>query len=104
MNKDVFELVELEDGTEALFADRPLGKSEVPEGLYLYDLRGSDDDPMEPSVIGKGDVYVNHAGCLVTAKPLEFPDGRDFIFLGEGLNFLDEELTFEQFKERSGKK
>ena len=52
MDKDeLFELVELDDGTEVLFADCRVDRKDLPEGLYCYDLRGDDEDPGMPATI-----------------------------------------------------
>ena len=102
MDKDeLFELVELDDGTEVLFADCRVDRKDLPEGLYCYDLRGDDEDPGMPATIEEH-VMVNHAGCIIAAEPLKFPEGEDFISLGEGLNFLDEAMTIEAFMKRKG--
>ena len=69
----------------------------VPEGMYCYDLRGSDDDPGVPVTV-ENRVAVNHAGSLITAKPLELPeDGRLMLTEDEGLNFVGGEISAYRF-------
>ena len=86
-------------GIPALFANERIDAADAPEGLYRYDLRGSDDDPGQP-VAAENHVAVNHAGTLITAEPLDIPkDG--FLPLTEenGLNFLGEACTIQQFRD-----
>ena len=59
----------------ALFSNGRVTSADVPEGMYCYDLRGSDDDPGVPVTV-ENRVAVNHAGSLITAKPLELPELR----------------------------
>ena len=69
----------------------------MPEGLYRYDLRGSDDDPGMPVTVEQN-VAVNHAGAIVTAKPLDLgEDGRLFLTEDEGLNFVGGEISMQRF-------
>jgi hypothetical protein len=101
MTEEEFELVEINDGVEALFVDYRYPRQELPEGLYCYDLRGKDDDPGDPCRIEKL-VMVNHAGSIITAEPLDIPE-EGFIELEEGLGFLDESMTIGQFMKRKEK-
>lgn len=93
-----YELVELPCGMiAALFSNGRIDRSKVPEGLYVYDLRGSDDDSGEPCNIEKH-VTVNHAGSIITSEPVPIPE-RGWLPLGdEGLNFTGESMTISQFK------
>lgn len=84
--KEEFDPVEL-FGEDALFTNLRIDRSTLPDGLYCYDLRGSDYDPGFPITVEKS-VVVNHAGCVITTKPVDFK-GSDFKALGEGLNFSD---------------
>ena len=44
----------------------------IPEGLYVYSLRASDDDDSQPAMIEEN-VFVNHYGDILTDKPLSVP-------------------------------
>lgn len=81
----------------ALFSNGRVTSADVPEGMYCYDLRGSDDDPGVPVTV-ENRVAVNHAGSLITAKPLELPeDGRLMLTEDEGLNFVGGEISAYRF-------
>ena len=86
-------------GIPALFADERISAADVPEGLYRYDLRGSDNDPGRPVAV-ENHVGVNHAGTLITARPLDIPDSG-FLLLTEenGLDFQGEACTIQQFRD-----
>ena len=83
-------------GKPALFANGRIDRDKLLEGLYAYDLRGSDDDPGLPVTIQKH-VIVNHAATVITAAPIELPE-QGFLYLGEdGLNFTGGEQTVKEF-------
>ena len=93
-----FELIEVE-GQKALFANHRMTKADIPQGLYVYHLREGDNgefSTIEPQVL------VNHAGSVVTKKPIDFK-GADHIDFDEDSspNFLGEEATFEDLIEMS---
>lgn len=85
----------LVNDTEALFVDGRYDRSTLPEGLFLYDLRGSDEDPGDPVAVEEN-VCVNHAGCVIMAEPIHFPE-EGFVPLEEGLDFIDEGMTIREF-------
>ena len=65
--------------------------------MYCYDLRGSDDDPGMPIMV-ENHVAVNHAGSIITAKPLDLgEDGRLAFTEEEGLNFVGGEISAYRF-------
>ena len=81
----------------ALFSNGRIAATDIPEGLYRYDLRGSDYDPGMPVTV-ENNVVVNHAGSILTAKPLELgDDGRLRLTDDEGLNFVGGEISAYQF-------
>lgn len=81
----------------ALFSDGRISLADLPEGLYRYDLRGSDDDPGMPVTVEQN-VAVNHAGAIVTAKPLDLgEDGCLTLTEDEGLNFVGGEISMQRF-------
>ena len=89
----------------ALYSNGRIDREKLPEGLYAYDLRGSDDDPGLPVTIQEY-VVVNHAATVITAAPIDLTDAG-YLLLGEdGLNFLGGEQTVkgflhEQFPEKA---
>ena len=87
-NEKMYEVVEL-FGKKALFLNERIDDSRLPDGLYRYDLRGSDNDPGIPISVEKN-VAVNHAGCIILSEPMNF-DGKDYIPLDDELNFTGEE-------------
>ncbi len=93
---DEYDVVEL-FGTTALFFNERVRREDVPEGLYCYDLRGSDDDPGDPVSVERY-VRVNHAGTILTAKPLEIP-AQGHLTLGDELNFIGTAMTINEFKD-----
>ena len=86
-----------------LFSNGRLRDEDMPEGLYRYDLRGSDYDPGQPITVEKT-VVVNHAASVLMAEELDLgTDGR--LELGEdGLNFTGAELTVREFMEEQQQK
>ena len=86
-----------------LFSNGRLRDEDVPEGLYRYDLRGSDYDPGQPITVEKT-VVVNHAASVLVAEELDLgTEGR--LELGEeGLNFTGAELTVREFIEEQQQK
>ena len=89
----------------ALFSDGRIALDDLPEGLYRYDLRGSDDDPGMPVTVEQN-VAVNHAGAIITAKPLDLgEDGCLTLTEDEGLNFIGGEISMQRFfnEQRKGR-
>ena len=81
----------------ALFSNGRVTSADIPEGMYCYDLRGSDDDPGMPIMV-ESHVAVNHAGSIITAKPLDLgEDGRLAFTEDEGLNFVGGEISAYRF-------
>lgn len=81
----------------ALFSNGRVTSADIPEGMYCYDLRGSDDDPGMPIMV-ESHVAVNHAGSIIAAKPLDLgEDGRLAFTKDEGLNFVGGEISAYRF-------
>ena len=81
----------------ALFSNGRVTPADIPEGMYCYDLRGSDDNPGMPVTV-ENHVVVNHAGSIITAKPLDLgEDGRLALTEDEGLNFVGGEISAYRF-------
>ena len=80
-----------------LFSNGRIRKEDLPGGLFKYDLRGSDDDPGYPISI-ENRVVVNHAGTVITAKPIELSDTGFRAFTeDEGMNFVGGSMTIRDF-------
>ena len=85
-----------------LFSNGRIAREELPDGLFCYDLRGSDDDPGDPICVEER-VIVNHAGSVILTEPLELPEGQLFFTDEEGLNFTGGITTLSQFLQESKK-
>lgn len=95
-NAPKYQEVEIFD-VPALFSNGRIALADIPEGLYRYDLRGSDYDPGMPVTVEQN-VTVNHAGAIITAKPLDLgEDGRLYLTEDEGLNFVGGEISMQRF-------
>ena len=95
-NAPKYQEVEIFD-VPALFSNGRITPADIPEGMYCYDLRGSDDDPGMPIMV-ENHVVVNHAGSIITAKPLDLgEDGRLAFTEDEGLNFVGGEISAYRF-------
>lgn len=97
-DKEEYDEIELFD-KPALFSNGRVDRDKLPEGLYAYDLRGSDDDPGAPVTV-ENRVVVNHAGSVILAEPLDFGEA-DYLALGEDMNFTGGEATLKHFFEQT---
>ena len=95
IENESYQLIEL-FGKPALFSNDRITPKDIPEGLYCYDLRHSDDGERFCSVEPK--VAVNHGGSVITDIPLDFGD-EGYISLTEDTepNFLSEDLTIAEY-------
>ncbi len=91
---DTLDVVEL-FGKEALFTNGRVTKNALPEGLYTYDLRGSDDDPGQPVTL-EPMVLVNHAASVIVSDKIPIPE-NGVVPLGEDMSFTGDSITMEQF-------
>ena len=98
VREEEFEHIEL-FGKPALFSNHRIDRDTVPEGFYLYDLRGSDNDPGRPITM-ENRVAVNHAGAVLTAEPVKFQKEKDYRRISGKINFLGEQLSLAQFCEK----
>ena len=95
IGNETFESMTIND-TPALFTDMRIDRNAVPEGLYAYDIRESDDGDrlatIEPTVM------VNHGGTILTRK--------EFITEKDGYVQIDEygfeaSMTLEEWLEEN---
>ena len=102
MTDEKLEVIEILDRV-ALFSNGRIADNEVPDGLYKYDLRQSDDG--DTFVTVEPCVKVNHGGTILLKEALDFnEDTYDF---GENVyltlnddtspNFTGELMTAEEF-------
>ena len=101
-NDEQYQEIELFDKL-GLFSNGRIARDNLPEGVYCYDLRGSDYDPGEPVCVEE-QVVVNHAGCVLLTEPLELAeDGRLMLTEEKGLNFTGGFSTLSQFLQKQRK-
>ena len=95
--KEKLDVIEILD-RKALFSNARLMPEQIPEGLYAYDLRRSDDGGRFCSVEPK--VGVNHGGTVLMKDILDFGES-EYISLDEDTepNFLGETMTITEFAE-----
>ncbi len=95
MADEKFDVIELLD-RKALFSNGRIAPEEIPEGLYAYDLRYSDEENCFVSIEPK--VRVDHGGTVLMKEALDFGESG-YIPLTEDSspNFLSEEMTPEEF-------
>ena len=101
-NDEQYQEIELFD-KPGLFSNGRIVRDNLPEGVYCYDLRGSDYDPGELACVEE-QVVVNHAGSVLLTEPLELAeDGRLMLTEEEGLNFVGGFSTLTQFLQEQRK-
>ena len=101
-NDEQYQEIELFD-KPGLFSNGRIVRDNLPEGVYCYDLCGSDYDPGEPVCVEER-VVVNHAGSVLLTDPLELAEnGRLMLTEEEGLNFVGGFSTLAQFLQEQKK-
>lgn len=97
MTEEKLDVIEVLD-RRALFSNGRLMPEQIPEGLYAYDLRHSDDGSRFCSIEPK--VGVNHGGTVLMRDILDFGE-NGYIPLDEDTepNFLGETMTVSEFAE-----
>lgn len=97
LTEEKLDVIEVLD-RRALFSNGRLMPEEIPEGLYAYDLRHSDNGDRFCSIEPK--VGVNHGGTVLMRDILDFGESG-YIPLDEDTepNFTGEEMTAEEFAE-----
>ncbi len=93
-NEDDYERFEI-FGHDALFTNARIDRKTLPEGLYAYDLRDSDDCSGTPSELCNF-VLVNHWGTVILKEKIEGAD--EGVILNEmDYNYLGENMTLDEF-------
>lgn len=93
-------------GRPALFTGVRIERDTVPEGLYLYEVRGNDNGGDDTVQIVKGipvNCMVPHFGSIITREPLDLPpDGYFNSGPEKGWNFADGNCrTVKGFQEKT---
>ena len=95
--EETFDVVEL-FGQYALFTNSRIDRGTVPAGWHCYDIRGSDDDFGELATL-EHHVLVNHAGTVLSPRPIPFPDGQDYVDIREEIGFAEcHDITLAEFR------
>ena len=97
LTEEKLDVIEVLD-RRALFSNGRLMPEQIPDGLYAYDLRHSDDGDRFCSIEPK--VGVNHGGTVLMRDVLDFGESG-YIPLDEDTepNFLGDEMTPSEFAE-----
>lgn len=95
-NQEKYQEVEFFD-VPALFANERVDMATLPQGIYRYELRGSDNDPGYPVTV-ENHVTVNYAATILTAFPLDL-SGHGWLRIGDGLNFTRGEQTIREYQQ-----
>ena len=95
-DQEVYEAVELFDNP-VLFTNGRVELESIPEEIYRYELRGSDNDPGYPYCVEKN-VTVNHAATILTAFPLKLPE-EGWLLIGDELNFTGGDMTVRGYQQ-----
>lgn len=99
LDEEKYELIEVY-GRSALFSDRRISDSDIPDGMYHYELREGDGFQTNYRSI-EPNVRIDFAGSIITRKPIDFgTDGYIELDCETEPNFLGEEMTFNEFLQR----
>lgn len=71
-----------------LFTASRIDKDTIPDGVYLYEIRGDDETCSKPVQIAEN-IKVNHLGSIITKTPIDLPaDGKLDIDADKDVNFM----------------
>lgn len=93
---ETFETMTVND-IPVLFTDERIDRDAVPDGLFAYDIRESDDGDRPATV--EPLVRVNHGGTIITRK--EIPMGENGYAEIEDYNFEGDPVTLEEWLEEN---
>ena len=82
-------------GQPAVYVEERIDSDKLPEGLFCYDLRGSDEDPGLPEALEET-VTVNRVASVITAQKIELPE-TGYLPLNDSLNFTGDEKSIREF-------
>ena len=87
-----FERVSFEFGEKvynALYGEGRVKASDIPKGLYKYEVRGDDEDPGRPCTL-EDMVSINFVATIFTFEQIKFEDCMDHAMIADSLNFSPE--------------
>lgn len=80
------------------FSESRIDKSTIPDGWYVYEIRGSDYDYERPTTI-ENRVIVNFCGSFITQTPIKYSKGKDYFHLKRNGYKCDYEISInDQYK------
>ena len=90
-----FKLAEI-DNVVVIFTNARIDRDTVPFDLYCYDVRESECFSGDPVTLEKV-VSINHWGTILSKKPFPLEDA--YYPLKDGINYLEETCTMDEFME-----
>ena len=94
---DAYELIRVCD-KYALFTNNRITEEQVPQGMYFYHLRHTDDNERIGSI--EKNVQVNHAGSVITKEPIDLGANGCITFDKETEpNFIGKEMVLMEYLE-----
>ena len=95
-DEEKYELIEV-CGQRALFSDGRISDSDIPDGMYHYDLREGDGFRTNFASI-EPNVRVDFAGSIITREPIDFgTDGYIELDCETEPDFLGEKMMLNEF-------
>ncbi len=74
-------------GKEALFSNARSDRASLPEGIYGYDIRHTNDDQSVPGEIAPY-IWVNHYGTVLINEELNLGEEQSILIDEDAVNFL----------------
>ncbi|MEA4816785.1 hypothetical protein SDC9_181181 [bioreactor metagenome] len=96
--KEGYELGEI-DGKLVAFTNMRLNRQTIPESLYCYDIRDSDNLDGSCAEL-KTHVMVNHWGTVLCKKPFELDKSGSY-YPENNMDYLGVSLSLDEFQESS---
>lgn len=94
LQDDDFEMVYIDQKYSVLFSEARLDRNIIPDGLYVYECRHSDDtDEIVAEICSK--VRVNHSGTILCRE--EIPLDENGSYFPEIVDFAGWDLTVEEY-------
>lgn len=89
-------------GVPGLFTAQRIDKSTVPQGMYAYDLRSSEDRWMRPALIACPAADGESYGTVLTVAPIQMPEDGFYVLAPDDLDisFAGERLTTAEFERK----
>lgn len=83
-------------GIEGIFTDLIVDTKTLPEGIFKYSIRHSDDGENLFCTLEKN-VLVNRTGDFFTKEKINILNCNEFIDINNDYEYLDEEISMEKF-------